>query len=145
MQYLDAVSKTTEWSVCFQGKPLNITVIQVYAPITDAKAEAVLWPPHEKSWLFGKDPDAGRDWRQEEKGSTEDEMSGWHHWRDGHEFEWTLGVGDWQGGLVCCDSWGCKESDTTEQLNWRLPESKPFCETTSATFWMKSGVPTLTI
>ena len=72
---------------------------------------------HVKSWLIGKDPDAGRDWGQE-KGTTEDEMAGWHHWLDGHEFEWTLGVGDGQGGLACCDSWGRKESDTTEQLNW---------------------------
>ena len=62
--------------------------------------------------------DAGRDWRQEEKGMTEDEMAGWHHWLDGRESEWTPGVGDGQGGLVCCDSWERKESDTTEQLNW---------------------------
>ena len=62
--------------------------------------------------------DAGRDWGQEEKGTREDEMAGWHHWLDGHESEWTLGVGDGQGDLVCCDSWGCKESDTTERLNW---------------------------
>ena len=85
----------------------------------DAKAETpVLWPPHAKSWLIGKDSDAGRDWGQEEKGTTEDEMSGWHHWLDGCESEWTLGVGDGQGGLACCDSWGCKESDTTKWLNW---------------------------
>ena len=85
----------------------------------DAKAEpAVLWPPDVKSWLIGKDSDAGRDWGQEEKGMTEDEMAGWHHGLDGRESEWTPGVGDRQGGLACCDSWGCKESDTTEQLNW---------------------------
>ena len=85
----------------------------------DAKAETlVLWPPHVKSWLIGNDPDAGRDWGQEEKGSTEDEMAGWHPWLDGHESEWTPGVGDGQGGLECCDSWGRKDSDTTEQLNW---------------------------
>ena len=85
----------------------------------DAKAETlVLWPPHAKSWLIGKDPDAGKDWGQEEKGTTEDEMAGWHHGLDGCEFEWTPGDGDGQGGLVCCKSWGCKESDTTEQLNW---------------------------
>ena len=78
----------------------------------------ILWPPHAKSWLIGKDPDAGRDWGQEEKGMTEDEMAGWNHWLDGHEFEQVPGVCDGQGGLVCCDSWGCKESDTTEQLNW---------------------------
>ena len=85
----------------------------------DAKAEApVLWPPHAKSWLIGKDSDAGRDWRQEEKGTTEDEMAGWRHWLNGRESEWTPGVGDGQGGLACCDSWGRKESDTTERLNW---------------------------
>ena len=85
----------------------------------DAEAETlVLWPPHAKSWLIGKDSDAENDWGQEEKGTTEDEMAGWHHWLDGHESEWTLGVGDGQGGLACCDSWGRKESDTTERLNW---------------------------
>ena len=85
----------------------------------DAKAETpVLWPPHAKSWLIGKDSHAGRDWGQEEKGMTEDEMAGWHHGLDGCESEWTLGVGDGQGGLVCCNSWGRKESDTTERLNW---------------------------
>ena len=85
----------------------------------DAKAETpVLWPPHAKSWLIGKDSDAGRDWGQEEKGTTEDEMAGWHHWLDGCESQWTPGVGDGQGGLACCDSWGHKESDMTERLNW---------------------------
>ena len=85
----------------------------------DAKAEIpVLWPPHAKRWLIGKDSDAGRDWGQEEKGTTEDEMAGWHHWLDGCESEWTPGVGDGQGGLACCDSWGRKESDTTEWLIW---------------------------
>ena len=86
---------------------------------TDAETETpVLWPPHVKSWLIGKDSDAGRDWGQEEEGTTEDEMAGWHHWLDGRESGWTPGVGDGQGSLVCCDSWGCKESDTTEWLNW---------------------------
>ena len=85
----------------------------------DAKAETpVLWPPHVKSWLIGKDSDAGRDWGQEEKGTTADEMAGWHHQLDAHEFWWIPGVGDGQGGLACCDSWGHRESDTTEQLNW---------------------------
>ena len=79
-----------------------------------------LWPPHAKSWLIGKDPDAGRDWGQEEKGTTEDEMAGWHHWLDGHEFEWTPGVGNGQGGLACCNSWGRKELDTSERLNWNM-------------------------
>ena len=91
----------------------------VFTGRNDAKAETpVLWPPHVKSWLIGKDPDAGRDCGQEEKGTTEDEMAGWHHWLDGRESEWTLEVGDGQGGLVCCDSWGRKELDTTEQLIW---------------------------
>ena len=85
----------------------------------DAKAETlVLWPPHAKSWLIAKDSDAGRDWGQEGKGTTEDEMAGWHHWLDGRESEWTLGVGDGQRDLACCDSWGRKELDTTERLIW---------------------------
>ena len=85
----------------------------------DAKAETpVLWPSHAKSWLIGKDSDAGGDWGQEEKGTTEDEMAGWHHQLDGRESERTPGVGDGQGGLACCSPWDCKESDTAEQLNW---------------------------
>ena len=85
----------------------------------DAEAETpVLWPPHAKSWFIGKDSDAGRDWGQEEKGTTEDEMAGWHHRLNGHGLGWIPGVGDGQGGLACYDSWGHKESDTTERLNW---------------------------
>ena len=85
---------------------------------TDAEAETpILWPPDMKNWLIGKDPDAGKDWRQEEKGMTEDEMVGWHHWLNGHELELTPGVGGRQGGLVCCSPWGHKELDTTE-WNW---------------------------
>ena len=85
----------------------------------DAKAETpVLWPPRVKSWFIGKDSDAGRDRGQEEKGIIEDEMAGWHHRLDGHEFAWTLGVGDGQAGLACSDSWGHKELDMTEWLNW---------------------------
>ena len=85
----------------------------------DAKAQTpILWAPHAKSWLIGKDSDAGRDWGQEEKGTAEDEMAGWHHQLNGCEFGWTPGVGDGQGGLVRCNSWGRKESDTTERLNW---------------------------
>ena len=76
------------------------------------------WLPHAKSWLIGKDSDSGRDWGQEEKGTTEDEMAGWHHWIDGCESEWTSGVGNGQGDLACCDSWCRKESDRTERLNW---------------------------
>ena len=98
----------------------------VFIGRTDAKAETpILWSPHVKGWLIGKDPDAGRDWGQEEKGMTEDEMAGQYHWLDGHEFGWTPGVGDGQGGLGCCDSWGHKESDTTEWLNWT--ELKCYC------------------
>ena len=120
------------WTVVLEKtleSPLDCKVIQPVHPKgdqfwdffgrNDAKAETpVLWPPHAKNWLIGKDSDAGRDWGQEEKGTTEDEMAGWHHGLDGRESEWTPGVGDGQGGLACCDSWGCKESDTTELLNW---------------------------
>ena len=96
----------------------------VFIGRTDAEPETpVLWPPHMKSWLIGKDSDAGRDWGQEEKGTTENEMAGWHHRLDGPKFEWTPGVGDGQGGLACCNSWGHKESDMTEQLNWTDWES----------------------
>ena len=86
---------------------------------TDAKAETpVLWTPDAKNWLTGKDLDAGKDWRQEEKGMTEDEMVGWHHRLNGHEFEQAPGVGDRQGILVCCSPWGRKELAMTEQLIW---------------------------
>ena len=86
---------------------------------SDAEAEApILWPPDRKNWLSGKDPDAGQDWRQKEKGTTENEMVGWHRWLNGHEFEQAPGVGDGQGSLECCSPWGCKESDTAERLNW---------------------------
>ena len=77
-----------------------------------------LWPPDMKSWFIWKDPDAWKNWGQQEKGMTEDEMVGWHHWLNRHGFGWTLGVGDGQGGLACCSSWGCKELNTTERLNW---------------------------
>ena len=91
----------------------------IFIARTDAEVEAaILWPPDAKSWLIWKDPDAGKDWRREEKGMTEDEMAGWHHQLKGHEFEWTTGVGDGQGGLACCRMWGHKESDMTERLNW---------------------------
>ena len=87
--------------------------------MSDFKAETpILWPPHVKSWLIGKDSDAGRDWGQEEKGTTEESMAGWHHRLDGHEFEWTPWVGDGQEGLACCTSWGHKEWDMTERLHW---------------------------
>ena len=91
----------------------------------DSKAETpVLWPPHVKSWLVGEDFDAGRDWGQEEKGTTEDEMIGWRHQLNGHGFVWTPGVGDGQGGLGCYGSWGHKEADMTERLNWLIPTLK---------------------
>ena len=91
----------------------------VFIGRTDAEAETpVLWPPDVKSWLIWKDPGAGKDWGQEEKGMAEDEVVGWHHGLNRHGFGWTLGVCDRQGGLVCCDSWGHKESDTTEWVNW---------------------------
>ena len=80
--------------------------------------DPILWLLDVKSWLIGKDPDAGKDWRQEEKQGTEDEMVGWYHWLDGHEFEQSLGVGDGQGSLACCSPWGYKELDMTVQLNW---------------------------
>ena len=86
---------------------------------TDAEVETpILWPPDAKNWLIGKEPDAGKDWRQEEKGTTEDEIIGWHHQLNGHEFEQAPRAGDEQGSLVCYSPWGCKELDTTEQLNW---------------------------
>ena len=86
---------------------------------TDAEAEIqILWPPDVKNLFIWKDPDAGADWRQEEKGMTEDEMVGWHHWHNIHEFEQALRVDDGQGGMECCSPWSCKESDTTEPLNW---------------------------
>ena len=104
---------------------------------TDVEAEApIIWPPDEKSWLTWKDPDAGKDWGQEEKrGTTEDEMAGWHHRLDGRGFGWTPGAGDEQGSLVCCGSWGLKEWDMTEQLNWtelNLPSPR------LQTFWLKA-------
>ena len=110
--------------------PLSIQLLLGFFGRNDAKAETpVFWPPHAKSWLIGKDCDAGMDWGQEEKGTTEDELAGWHHWLDGRESEWTLGVGDGQGGLACCDSWVTKSwtrmSDWTElmlsffsQISW---------------------------
>ena len=119
------------WTVVLENtleRPLDCKEIQpvhskgnwpwVFFGRTDAEAETpVLWPPHVKCWLIGKDPDAGRDWGQEEKGKTEHEMPWWHHRLDGHESGRTPGVADGQGGLACCDWWGRKESDTTERLN----------------------------
>ena len=115
------LEKTLESSLdCKEIKPVNPGGDQSWMFIgrTDAEAETpILWPPDAKNWLIWKDPDAGKDRRQEEKG-TEDEIVGWHHRLDGHEFEQALGVGEGQGCLVCCSPWGCKESYTTERLNW---------------------------
>jgi len=91
----------------------------VFTGRTDVEAATpIIWPPDAKSWIIWKDPDAGKDWGQEEKGMTEDDMVGWHHRLSGHGFGWTPGVGDGQGGLACCSIWGHKESDMTEWLNW---------------------------
>ena len=101
-----------EWTgwISLQSKGFSRVFSNTEAPI--------IWPPDVKNWFIGKDPDAGKVWRQEEKGMTEDEMVGWHHRLNGREFGWAPGVGDGQGGLACCSSWGCKELDSTEQLNW---------------------------
>ena len=100
----------------------------VFIGRTDAEAETpILWPPDSKNWVIGKDPDSGKDWGQEEKGMTEDEMVGWHHRPNGHGFGWTMGVGDGQGGLVCCSLWCCRESDTTEWLNWTELKNVNIC------------------
>ena len=104
---------------CKEIQPVSPKGNQFWIVIERTEAETpILWPPDTKNWLNWKDPDAGKDRRQEEKGTIEDEMVGWHHWHNGHGFGWTLGVGDGQGGLECCGSWGRKESDTTEQLDW---------------------------
>ena len=95
-------------------KPVNPKGNQPWILIGRADAEApIFWPPDVKSWLIGKDPDAGKDWGQEEKRAAEDEMVGWHHRLDGHELGWTPGDGEGQGGLACCSPWGCKKLDTT--------------------------------
>ena len=106
---------------CKEIQPVNPKGDQCWVFIgrTDVEAEApIVWPPDTKSWLIWKDPDAGKDWEQEEKEMIEDEMVGWHHWLNGHGFGWSPGVGDGQGDLACYSSWGPKESDTTEWLNW---------------------------
>ena len=96
-------------------QPINPKGNQSWTFIVRTDAEApILWPPDAKNWLIGKDPDAGEDWRWEEKGTTEDEMVGWYHWLKGHEFEQPPGVGDGQGSLVCYSPWGHKELDMTE-------------------------------
>ena len=123
LMLLNCVAGEDSWeSLGLQGDPTSPSKGDkswVFIGRTDAEAETpILWPPHVKSWLIGKDPDAGRDWEQEEKGTTGDDMAGWHHRLDAHEFGWTPGVGDGQGGLACCYSWGSQSwtrlSDWTE-------------------------------
>ena len=116
------LEKTLECPLdCKEIQPFNPKGNQswIFIGRTDVEAETpIFWLPDEKTWVTGKDPDAGNDWRQEEKGMTEDELVGWHHWLDGHEFEQAPGIGDRRWSLVCCSPWGHKESDMTEQLNW---------------------------
>ena len=116
------VGETLESALdCKKIKPVNPKGNQswIFIGRTDAEPETpILWPPDSKNRFIGKDPDAEKDWRQEEKSTTEDEMVGWHQQLDGHEFEQALGIGDGQGSLVCCSPWDCKESDMTEWLNW---------------------------
>ena len=116
---------------CKEIKPVHPKWNQFWIFIgrTDAEAETpILWPRDAKNWLIWKDPDAGKDGRQEEKGTTEDEMVGWYHWLDGLEFEQAPGVGDGQGSLACYSPWGHKESDMTERLNWtgEVGSHRPF-------------------
>ena len=129
LQYSCGVGEDSWESLGLQGdQPVHPKGDQslVFIGRTDAEAETpVLWPPDVKSWLICKDPDGGKDWGQEEKGMTEDEMVGWHHRLDGHGFGWTPDVGGGQEGLACCGSWGHKESDMTEQLNWTEPFQPP--------------------
>ena len=106
---------------CKESQPVHPKGNQswIFIGRTNAEAETpVLWSPDAKNWPMGKDPDAGKDCRQEEKGKTEDKMVGWHRQLNGHGFGWTPGVGDGQGGLVCCSPWGCKEWELTKQMNW---------------------------
>ena len=120
--WIVVLEKTLESSLeCKEIKPVHPKGNQswIFIERTDAEAETpILWPSDVMNWLTGKDSDAGKGWRQEEKGTMEDEMVGWYHWVNGHEFEWAPGVGDGQGSLTCCSSWGCKEPDMTEGLNW---------------------------
>ena len=114
---------------CKEIKPVNCEGTQSWILIGRTDAEApIIWPPDVKNWLTGKDPDAGKNWRQEEKGTTEDEMVGWHHWFDGHEFEQALEDGEGQGGLLCCSPWGCRVGhDWTTKLLLKSSPKLLFC------------------
>ena len=115
------LEKTLESPLDCKIQPVNPKGNQsrIFIVRTDAEGEIpILWPPDVNNWLLGKDPDAGKDCRREEKGTTKDEMVGWHHWLHEHDFEQAPGIDDGQGGLVCCSPWGCKESGTTERLTW---------------------------
>ena len=118
--WIVVLDKTLESPLdCKKIKPVNPKGNQFWIFIGRTDAEAlILWPPDAKNWLIGKDPDAGKDWRQEEKGMTEDEMAGWHYQLNGHEFQQAPGVGNGQGSLACCSLWGRQESDVTKWLNW---------------------------
>ena len=140
------LEKTLENPLDYRIKPVNPKGNQswIFIGRTDAEAETpILWPSDVKNWFTGKDPDAGKDWRQEEKGTTEDEMVGWHH-RLGHKFEQAPGVGGGQGSLACCSPWGRKKSDTTEQLNWtEIPPSNiPSCSQGSEDALLSPGLNT---
>ena len=140
------LEKTLECSLdCKEIKPVNLKLNQPWMFIgrTDAEAEApILWPPDAKNWLIAKDPDAGKDWGQK-KGKTEDEMVGWHHRFEGHEFEYAPGVADGQRGLACCSPRGHKESDTNEWLNWTKLNTQPWC--TPFPILNQSSVPCLVL
>ena len=116
LKFIGLYTKIKKSLLCDNAKSLWYFI---FIGRTDAEAEIpILWPPDVKNWLIRKYPGAGKDWGQEEKGTTEDEMVGWHHWLNGHEFEQAQGVGDGEGSLVCYSPWGHKESDRTERLNW---------------------------
>ena len=120
---------------CKEIKPVNPKGNQpwIYIRGTNAEAEVLtFWPPDAKEWLIGKDPDAGKDWRQEKKGTTEDEMVGWHHWLNGHKSEKTLGDTEGQESLACCSPWSCKDSDRTSRLN----NNKLSCEKLTLLTWL---------
>ena len=119
----------------------NQSILKEIRPEYLLEGLMLLWPPDVKNWLSGKDPGAGKDWNQEEKGTTEDEMVGWHHWFGGHEFKQAPGIGDGQRSLACCSPWSCKESDRTEWLNW-TELKEPWCsavhEITKSQTWLSN-------